>query len=83
MLNQHCFAQTLSHAEAVASLQALLQQTGSTSRTAFSRHVCREFGFVDSRGQLQLASCQKALRSLHGAGRTARLTGEGQGVKVS
>ena len=69
MLDQHCIAETLSHSEAVATLQVLLAQTGNTSRTAFSRHVCREFGFVDSRGQLQVASCQKALRSLHGEGR--------------
>ena len=65
MLDQHCIAQTLSHSEAVATLQVLLAQAGNTSRTAFARHVCREFGFLDSRGQLQLASCQKALRSLH------------------
>ena len=65
MLDQHCIAQTLSHSEAVATLQVLLAQAGNTSRTAFARLVCREFGFLDSRGQLQLASCQKVLRSLH------------------
>ena len=45
-------------------------QRGELSRAALmARRVCREFGFRDSRGALQLASCQKALRSLHAAGR--------------
>ena len=69
MLDQHCIAETLSHSEAVETLRVLRMQAGDTSRSAFARHVCREFGFVDSRGQPQVASCQKALRSLHSAGR--------------
>ena len=69
MLDQHCIAETLSHSEAVETLRVLRTQAGDTSRSAFARHVCREFGFVDSRGQPQVASCQKALRSLHSAGR--------------
>ena len=69
MLDQHCIAETLSHSEVVETLRVLRMQAGDTSRSAFARHVCREFGFVDSRGQPQVASCQKALRSLHSAGR--------------
>ena len=69
MLDQHCIAETLSHSEAVETLRVLRTQAGDTSRSAFARHVCREFGFVNSRGQPQVASCQKALRSLHSAGR--------------
>ena len=69
MLDQHCIAQTLSTAAAVATLQVLLAQAGITSRSAFARKVCREFGFVDSRGELQVANCQKALRGLHRQGR--------------
>ena len=69
MLDQHCIAETLSHSEAVETLRVLRTQAGGTSRSAFARQVCREFGFVDSRGQPQVASCQKALRSLHSAGR--------------
>ena len=69
MLDQHCIAETLSHSEAVETLRVLRTQAGDTSRSAFARQVCREFGFVDSRGQPQVASCQKALRSLHSAGR--------------
>ena len=63
MLDQHCIAETLSHSEAVETLRVLRTQAGDTSRSAFARQVCREFGFVDSRGQPQVASCQKALRS--------------------
>ena len=69
MVNQHCIAETLSKAAAVAVLRVLLGLAGRTSRSAFARQVCREFGFLDSRGQLQVASCQKALRGLHESGR--------------
>ena len=69
MVNQHCIAETLSRGAAVAILRVLLSLAGMKSRSAFAREVCREFGFIDSRGQLQVASCQKALRGLHEAGR--------------
>ena len=69
MLDQHCIAQTLSTAAAVATLQVLRAQAGGASRAAFARHVCREFGFRDSRGALQVATCQRALRGLHRQGR--------------
>ena len=69
MVDQHCIAATLATAAAVATVQVLLAEAGSASRTEIARRVCREFGFLDSRGALQLASCQKALRSLHAAGR--------------
>jgi len=68
MVDQHCIAETLSKAAAVATLRVLLGLAGVISRTEFARRVCREFGFRDSRGQLQLASCQKALRGLDKAG---------------
>ena len=69
MVDQHCIAATLATAAAVAILQLLLAEAGGASRTEIARRVCREFGFLDSRGALQLASCLKALRSLHAAGR--------------
>ena len=69
MLDQHCIGETLSSSAAVATLQVLLAQAGHTSRTAFARHVCREFGFLDTRGEFQVANCQKALRRLHRQGR--------------
>ncbi|MDE0105759.1 MAG: DUF4338 domain-containing protein, partial [Bryobacterales bacterium] len=56
---------------AVETLTILLAQAGAASRTQFARQVCRHFGFRDARDHLQLASCQKALRSLHQAGRIA------------
>ena len=69
MLDQHCIGETLSSSAAVATLQVLRAQAGNTSRTAFARHVCREFGFLDTRGEFQVANCQKALRRLHRQGR--------------
>ncbi len=69
MLDQHCIAATLATATAVATVQVLLAEAGDASRTEIARRVCGEFGFRDSRGRLQMASCQKALRSLHAAGR--------------
>ena len=69
MLDQHCIVATLATAAAVATVQVLLAEAGDASRTEIARRVCREFGFLDSRGRLQMASCQKALRSLHAAGR--------------
>ena len=88
MTNQHCILETLS--EAVATLEVLLGRPGVASRTAFAREVCREFGFRDSRGRLQLASCQRALRSLHEAGRpipapvsVPRSVGEVRGLRLT
>ena len=69
MVDQHCIVATLATAAAVATVEVLLAEAGDASRTEIARRVCREFGFLDSRGQLQMASCQKALRSLHAAGR--------------
>ena len=69
MVDQHCIAATLATAAAVATVQVLLAEAGGATRTEIARRVCREFGFLDSRGALHLASCQKALRSLHAAGR--------------
>ncbi len=68
MVDQHCIAATLATATAVATVQVLLAEAGGATRTEIARRVCREFGFRDSRGGLQLASCQKALRSLHADG---------------
>ena len=71
MLDQHCIAETLSNSAAIASLEVLLAQAGHVSRTAFARQVCREFDFLDSRGEPQLANCHKVLRDLHRQGRIA------------
>ncbi len=71
MLDKRCIRQNLSIAAAVATLQALLAQAGNTSRAAFARQVCCKFGFVNARGELQLAHSQKVLRGLHRQGRIA------------
>ena len=47
----------------------LLAESGCVTRTEIARRVCEQFRFTDSLGRLQLASCQKALRKLHAAGR--------------
>ena len=67
MISQHWIAEPLSQATAGATFQVLLGRSSVTSRTAFARRVRREFGFLGSRGQLQVASRQKALRGLHQA----------------
>ena len=59
MLDQHCIAETLSRSAAIASRQVLLAQGGHVNRSAFSRQVFREFGFVNTRGEPQLANCHK------------------------
>ena len=69
MVDQHCIARTLASAAAVAIVQILLAEARGASRTEIARRVCREFGFLDSLGRLQMASCHKALRGLHAAGR--------------
>lgn len=68
-MDQHCIAETLSTPGALRTVQLLLAQADGASRTAVARRVCRWFGFLDSRGAFQMASCQKALRSLHRSGR--------------
>ncbi len=69
MVDQHCIARTLGSQQAVAALQVLLAESGSVSRSEIARRVCDQFHFVDSLGRWQLASCQKALRSLDAADR--------------
>ncbi len=69
MVNQHCITATLASAAAVTAVQLLLAECHDLSRTEIARRVCRQFGFLNSRGELQMASCQKALRGLHETGR--------------
>ena len=71
MLDQHCIAASLASEAAVAKLKVALAEAGGASRTECARRVRRQFGFLDTRGQSQVASRQKALRSLLWAGRIA------------
>ena len=71
MLGQHCIAASLAREVAVATLKVVLADAGGASRTECARRVRREFGFLDTRGQSQVVSRQKALRSLLRAGRIA------------
>ena len=68
MVNQNRVARILGSREAIRSLQVLLAETGTVSRSEIVRRVCQRFEFVDSLGRWQPASCQKALRGLHASG---------------
>ncbi len=68
MVNQDCVVRTLGSREAIRSLQVLLAEAGTVSRSEIARRVCEQFEFVDSLGRSQLASCQKALRGLDASG---------------
>ena len=69
MYEQDRIPATLTSPEAVARAKALLAAAGAASRTAIGRQVCERFGFHDSRGRPQLASCMHSLRALDAAGR--------------
>ena len=80
MVDERCIAAILATVEVAATVQPLVAETGNASRTQVACRICREPGFPDSRGVLQLASCKKAMRSLHEFGRIqlpAALAGPG------
>ena len=68
MYEQHRIPSTLSDPETLARVKALMAAVGSASRMEISRRVCVLFGFLDTRGRPQLASCMQALRTLDAAG---------------
>ncbi len=69
MQEQNRIFSTLSSPDAIAQVRKLLAAAGPASRTEVGRRVCRLFAFEDSRGQLQIAGCMQALRSLEARGR--------------
>ena len=69
MYEQHRIPATLSNPETLARVKALIAAAGSASRMEIGRRVCQLLGFLDARGQPQLASCLQALRTLDAAGR--------------
>ncbi len=64
MLPQNQIRRTLSDSACCDRIARILSQETFESRTAAGRRICAEFGFVDSRGRLQLAGCLKALNGL-------------------
>ena len=64
MMTQNQIHRTLNEAGALDRIAEILSQEAFDSRSAVGRRVCSEFGFVDGRGELQLASCLQALRML-------------------
>ncbi len=68
MQQQHRILETISSPECLARVAALLAAESFSHRTALADRVCAEFRFADALGQPQLASCLKALRTLHSRG---------------
>ncbi len=68
MQQQHRILETISSPECLARVAALLAAESFSHRTALADRVCAKFRFADALGQPQLASCLKALRTLHSRG---------------
>jgi hypothetical protein len=68
MDKQHQIKRTLSRADSVERVRALLASGSFPHRSAVAAAVCERFGFYDAGGRPQTASCVKALRELEAAG---------------
>jgi len=64
MMVQSQISRTLRGEAARSRIAAILSQERFGSRRAFGRRICREFGFVDTLGRLQVSGCMKALARL-------------------
>ncbi len=64
IMAQSQISRTLRDAAARSRIGAILSQERFDSRRALGRRICREFGFVDRLGRLQVAGCMKALAGL-------------------
>ena len=69
MFQQNQVLRTLSAARNGERLKAIIADDRWQHRTQIARGVCEEFGFVDARGVLQIATCAKALSKLEARGR--------------
>ena len=61
MMTQNQIHRTLNEADALNRIAEILSQEAFDSRSAVGYRVCSECGFVDGRGELQLASCLQAV----------------------
>ena len=68
MQTQNQLKRTLERPDSIESIRELLGRNEHVHRSALSDAVCRQFGFLDSRGATQVAGCAKALRELERAG---------------
>ena len=68
MQQQHGILKTISSLEGLTRISALIASEPFPHRTALAKRVCTEFRFHDARGVPQLATCLKALRTLHARG---------------
>ena len=64
MIKQNQIKRTLEQPGSIATVQGILSRREHASRCALADVVCRDFGFLDSRGATQNAGCAKALREL-------------------
>ena len=68
MIKQSQIKRTLEQPDSIDAVRSILRRGELGSRRALADAVCRDFGFLDSRGAAQNAGCAKALRELKRAG---------------
>lgn len=68
MIKQSQIKRTLEHPDSINVVRSILRRGELGSRSALADVVCRDFGFLDSRGSTQNAGCAKALRELERVG---------------
>ena len=68
MEKQNQIKRTLALPASIETIHDLLENKELNNRTRLARRVCEEFKFYDTRGQVQISGCLKALRELEAAG---------------
>jgi hypothetical protein len=68
MQRQNQIKRTLSHPASLEYIRHLLKSEEISHRTDLATRACEYFKFHDTRGQVQLGGCLKALRELESAG---------------
>ena len=71
MIKQSQIKRTLERPDSIDAVRSILRRGELRSRSALADVVCRDFGFLDSRGATQNAGCAKALRELERDGHFA------------
>jgi len=68
MYKQNQIKRTLSFPASIETIRGLLENKELNNRTQLAKRVCEKFKFSDTRGQVQISGCLKALRELEAAG---------------
>lgn len=68
MKEQNQIKRTLSEKKGLEHLCNILKNNQSLNRSELAGHVCREYNFYDTCGNMQLSGCLKALRELESSG---------------